>query len=239
MRPSTKIVIAASLTAVALFASACGGGDQKLKEIPTPTTSTRQEPTTETTADPGSSSGVTTTTVGALNDYSGVGTIIPTRPEGLSSQEWWKLGEIMRWFFDMEPGKIPFVPESNVVGWSAPENSDVGSPEFALSLTEAGKNVATEWLTGPRSDGPRGALAPAEGVTIFGAAAAKAFRSDGGPQLYRVAVLWSAAKDRDFGRPVANQMVEMYFSGSPGDWTRVPCEEAGPSMCVPIFQTII
>ena len=163
---------------------------------------------------------------------------LATRPAGIPSQEWWVRGDVMKWWFGNETD-FTVSPETLIGIWGDPNNSDVGDPAAAAQLAEGGKNVTLEWLTTNPAGQVREILAPAQGVTIQGAAVAKAYRTDGGPQLYRVAVLWSAEKDREFQRPVANQMVEMYFSGAPGNWTRVPCEQAGPSMCVPLFQTII
>ena len=163
---------------------------------------------------------------------------LASRPTELTSQEWWLRGDVMKWWFG-EPATDAVRPETLISIWADPNNSDVGDPETARSLAEAGKNVTAEWLTTNPPGETRGLLPPAVNITFQGAAAAKAYRIDGGPQLYRDADLWSAEQDRDYQRPVYNQMLEMYFSDSPGTWTRVPCDEAGPSMCTPIFQNII
>lgn len=163
---------------------------------------------------------------------------ISSRPANMSSQRWWIEGDVMRWWFGTQTD-YSISPEMWIKIWADPSNSDVGSPEIAADLAGAAEGNALQWLSNPTTEGTRGVLSPAAGVSIQGISTAKANRADGGPQLYRAAILWSADEDPEFRKPVFNQILEMYFVGTPGNWTWVKCADIDPQLCVPIFQKII
>lgn len=161
-----------------------------------------------------------------------------TRPVDTVAEQWW-VSSIMSWYtgeFDSE-ANIP--ADVGVQIWSDPKNSDVGDPSFVQELTDAGKQKIMEYLTADDPNAERYVLPPAEGIEIHYAAAAKVYRPDGGPQLYRVAVLWSAAKGRELGRPVNNEMTEMYFYGTPGNIAFVSCFDAGENLCKSVFKKVM
>jgi hypothetical protein len=167
---------------------------------------------------------------------------VATRPPEMSSQEWWLLSGLFSWYFGDFDSSLGIKPEQMVQIWSDPNNSDVGSPEFASELVEAAKAKVVDHLTYvyPESEAHMNVFPPAENIVVNGAAAAKVYRLDGGPQLYRVAVLWSADKDRENQRPAFNQMIEVLFEGSPGNFRQVSCLDAYKGACKEaIFDLIL
>lgn len=161
---------------------------------------------------------------------------VASRPANIPAERWWLI--TMNWVFSFDPANPSAVPESLTSAWANPENSDAG-PEAAGELAQAGKDAVVNFLTTNPPDIERGGLPPTEGIIVHAASAAKTVNPSGGEPLYRVAVLWSAVKDRVTGKPAVNRMTEVLFAGEPGNWRQVPCRSISETACAAVFMEVL
>ncbi len=162
------------------------------------------------------------------------------RPEGYPAELWWKM--ILDWV--NEPG-TPVVSEEERQVWLDPANSDL-PPEYVAELSALGREVLPQVLLEPNADGTPSQL---KGLIVVGATAGMgtipgSYNNSGNrtEQLYRVAVMWHAEQSKT-GRPVANRVTELLFTGGPGAWQFRRCEEFWdpwePNACVPFLQNVV